>query len=64
MGAGPREVCAGLLRAGCREVELRLWPGGRHEMFNETEREEVRRELLAWLEKIMARRTLDPMLED
>ena len=64
MGAGPREVCEGLLRAGCREVELRLWPGGRHEMFNETEREEVRRELLAWLEKIMARRTLDPLPED
>ena len=64
MGSGPREVYQGLLRAGCQDVELRLWPGGRHEMLNETEQEEVRRELLAWLEKVMARRALDPMPED
>ncbi len=64
MGAGPREVCAGLLKAGCRDVELRLWPGGRHEMFNELEQEQVREELLVWLEKMLARRLLDPMPED
>lgn len=64
MGTGPKEVYAGLTKAGCQDVELRLYPGGRHEMFNEVERETVYQELLLWLEKVMARRLLDPMPED
>jgi len=56
MGAGPREVYEGLLRAGCRDVELKLYPGGRHEMFNEVEKEEVREDLFRWLEAVMDRR--------
>ena len=63
-GAGPREVYAGLLRAGCQDVELRLYPGGRHEMLNEPEQAEVRGDILRWLEGIMARQKVDPMAEE
>src|SRR3954471_17782301 len=35
--------------AGVTEVELRVSPGARHEVFNETNRDEVERDLLEWL---------------
>ena len=35
--------------AGVRDVTLRLYPGGRHEMFNETNRDEVYVDLIGWL---------------
>jgi alpha-beta hydrolase superfamily lysophospholipase len=40
------------LHAECasRDKELRLWPGARHELFNETNKDEVCGHLLAWLE--------------
>jgi alpha-beta hydrolase superfamily lysophospholipase len=34
-------------------VELRVYPGARHEVFNETNRDEVERDLLAWLEAVV-----------
>jgi alpha-beta hydrolase superfamily lysophospholipase len=34
---------------------VRLYPGGRHEMFNETNRAEVVTDLLEWLEHHVAR---------
>ncbi|HEY9219352.1 MAG TPA: alpha/beta fold hydrolase [Phenylobacterium sp.] len=36
--------------AGLTDVELKVYPGGRHEMLNETNRDEVVADLLAWLE--------------
>ncbi|MGY1709785.1 alpha/beta fold hydrolase [Geodermatophilus sp. SYSU D00758] len=38
------------LRARGLPVELRLYPEARHEVFNETNRDEVTADLLAWLE--------------
>ncbi|NBC23943.1 MAG: alpha/beta fold hydrolase [Gammaproteobacteria bacterium] len=35
--------------AGLAGTQLRLYPEGRHEMFNETNRDEVSADLLAWL---------------
>jgi alpha-beta hydrolase superfamily lysophospholipase len=35
--------------AGLTRVELRVYPGARHEVFNETNRDEVERDLLQWL---------------
>lgn len=64
MGAGPREVYQGLVKAGCREVELKLYPQGRHEMFNEVEKEEVKQDLFRWLEAVMARHGQGSMVED
>ena len=37
--------------AGVRDVTLRLYPGGRHEMLNEANRDEVYRDVLSWLER-------------
>ena len=49
-GAGVRKV-AGLFRdAGVRDLTLKLYPEGRHEMLNERNREEVYADVLAWLE--------------
>ena len=52
MGEGPREVYRRLIEAGCRQVKLKLYPNGRHEMFNEVEKEEVKANLLSWLDQI------------
>lgn len=64
MGAGPREVYQGLVEAGCRQVELKLYPAGRHEMFNEVEREDVREDLFRWLEAVMDRCAQEPPPDD
>lgn len=48
-GAGVRRVAAGLERAGVRDLTLRLYPGARHELLNETNRDEVTADLLAWI---------------
>lgn len=42
--------------AGLRDVTHRYFPGARHETLNETNRDEVTRELLAWLEARVLRR--------
>ena len=34
---------------GLTDVTVKKYPGGRHEMFNETNRDEVIAELLSWL---------------
>ncbi len=52
-GKGFMKVYDGLVAAGCR-VEKKLYPGGRHEMLNETNKEEVKNDALAFIEKILA----------
>jgi alpha-beta hydrolase superfamily lysophospholipase len=37
-------------RAGLRDVTHKFYPGGRHEMLNETNRDEVTRDVVAWLD--------------
>lgn len=49
MGAGVRRVATMYRRAGVREVSLLLYPGARHELLNETNRDEVTADLLAWI---------------
>lgn len=46
---GPRQLIEAYRAAGLRNVKHRFYPGGRHEMLNESNREEVVRDLLAWL---------------
>lgn len=52
-GSGPREVYKRLLESGMKRVRLNLYSGGRHEMLNETNREEVYDDLLIWMEHIL-----------
>ncbi len=40
--------------AGIANVTERYYPGGRHEMLNETNRDEVMRDLLDWIRKAIA----------
>ena len=50
MGKGVQKVAGWFREAGMKDVTVKLYPGGRHEMLNETNREEVFRDTLAWLE--------------
>jgi alpha-beta hydrolase superfamily lysophospholipase len=51
---GPGQAFVGALvdryRAAGLDVEHRVYPGGRHELFNETNRDEVTADLIAWLD--------------
>ena len=37
------------LKAGMKDVTMKLYHGGRHEMLNETNRAEVYEDVLSWL---------------
>lgn len=50
MGKGVQKVAGWFREAGVKDVTVKLYPGGRHEMLNETNREEVFRDTLGWLE--------------
>jgi alpha-beta hydrolase superfamily lysophospholipase len=41
--------------AGVHDVTVDLYPGARHEAFNETNRDEVTANLIAWLDRVTAR---------
>lgn len=46
---------AGALRvAGLQNIELKIYPGARHELLNESNRDEVTRYLIDWLEQTLA----------
>lgn len=38
---------------GAGPLTLKLYPGGRHEMLNELDRDEVERDLLAWIDSVV-----------
>ena len=48
-GKGVRKVEAMLRKAGIRDLSCRLYPGGRHEILNETNRREVYEDVWEWL---------------
>ena len=49
-GKGVRAVGERMERAGLTDVSVRLYPGGRHEMHNEINREEFYRDVLQWMD--------------
>jgi alpha-beta hydrolase superfamily lysophospholipase len=51
-GKGPTYVYKKLLMERLSRVSLKLYEGARHELFNETNRDEVCRDLLAWLDGV------------
>lgn len=53
-GTGVRRVAQDLRGAGLQEVDMRLYKGGRHEMFNEVNAQDVCRDTAAWLYKHLA----------
>ncbi|MDL2252866.1 alpha/beta hydrolase [Ruminococcaceae bacterium OttesenSCG-928-I18] len=50
-GKGVKKVYDWLRGAGVKHIEYRLYPGGRHEMLNEVNREEVYEDILAFLKR-------------
>ena len=50
-GRGVRRVAAMLSRAGIQDLHCRIWPGGRHEMHQELQKEEVFQTVYNWLQK-------------
>lgn len=54
-GAAAVEQVAGLLRAaGLTRVATKVWPGARHEVLNEINRDEVENHLVGWLDETLA----------
>ena len=51
-----KDLAHALREAGCQDVQLTLYPQARHEVFNETNRDEVTADLLAWLDQALALR--------
>ena len=51
--AGVEKAYKAFCKAGLKDVMMRLYPGGRHEMLNETNYEAVQQDILNWLESEM-----------
>ncbi|BCS31926.1 hypothetical protein TBR22_A11290 [Luteitalea sp. TBR-22] len=51
-GRGVRRLYDAYVGAGLTRVSLRLYPGARHELVNETNRDEVTADLIAWLDGV------------
>lgn len=49
-GTGPKEVYDKFQKTGIEDVTLKIYESGRHEMLNETNREEVYGMIIDWLE--------------
>lgn len=50
-GKGPQEVHDKFIRAGLKNIELTIFSEGRHEMLNETNKEEAYNLIFEWLKK-------------
>ena len=50
-GKGVLKVYAGLGETGMRNVDLRLYPGDRHEILNELDRRKVYEDIAGWMNK-------------
>ena len=54
-GEGVRKVAGWFRQAGVKDVTVKLYPEGRHEMLNEIGREQVYQDVLDWLEAKLPR---------
>ena len=52
-GKGPRHIYKQLMINGVNDVTLKMYEGARHELFNETNADEVFSDILAWLEGVI-----------
>lgn len=49
-GKGVMRAYKAFLKAGMKDVTMKLYPGARHELWNEENREEVMQDVLSWLD--------------
>jgi len=52
MGKGVKKVANEYIKYGSSNLTLKLYPGGRHEMLNEVNKNEVEKDLLNWLSSL------------
>ena len=52
-GRGVRKVAEEIKAAGVRDVTMKLYPGNRHELFNDLDRETVWNDLIHWTKEAM-----------
>lgn len=52
-GKGVRKAFDSLKGAGLENIELKLYEGGRHELLNETNRQEVMQDIYGWIERVI-----------
>ena len=50
-GAGVRRAYLSFRKAGMRHLDIRIYPGMRHEILNETARSLVYEDVLSWLQQ-------------
>ena len=55
VGANIQGLIADLKSAGFTRLTTRIYPGARHETLNETNRDEVTRDLIAWLDGVVGK---------
>jgi alpha-beta hydrolase superfamily lysophospholipase len=53
-GAGVRRLVDAYRRVGLKDLTMKLYPGARHEILNETNRDEVEADMLAFAERAVA----------
>lgn len=53
-GTGVDRAYKAFCKAGLRDLMIRLYPGGRHEMLNETNKDEVYKDILEWINSKIA----------
>ena len=54
VGANLPALAEAYRAAGLTRVEMRVYPGARHETLNETNRDEVTAALLRWVDTVLA----------
>ena len=55
-GKGVRKVYGYFQKHGTRDLQLKLYPGGRHEMLNERNKDEVYADVLSWLVELTGKK--------
>ncbi|MGI9276408.1 MAG: lysophospholipase [Endozoicomonas sp.] len=53
---GQQKLAKALQKAGLKNVTIRLYPDGRHEMFNEINHEQVTGQLIQWIDQCLEQR--------
>jgi alpha-beta hydrolase superfamily lysophospholipase len=53
MGKGIKNLEKLIRKSGIKDIQVKLYPGGRHEMLNETNRDEVMNDLLSWISIVL-----------
>lgn len=48
-GAGVKKAYSDFEKAGMKKISIKLYPGGRHEIFNEKNKEQICEELYPWI---------------